>query len=447
MTPAKPLRNPQLNPRRATVLTIGTTPSLSATKARISQRVSIFGRSLTLPLLATAALLLCLLTPSLATAQQLELQKFRSKSYLIHTNLTRDEVRAFGQHMDAVFAQYEDRFREFHTRSQAQMPLYLLRTEQEYLQFTASQDINATNTGGMFFFSPKSQGLATWTQGRSRSQTFQVLQHEGFHQFAFNHLGRDLPTWINEGLAQYFEDAIIVGDKMTTGLANARRVEQVKHALAAGTGIEFAHLVGFTADDWAGTLHGDPDRAALMYAQSWSIVFFLIHGDDDRYQTSFARYLQKVSAGRDHQTAFREVFGEDSLRPLAKRWADFANKQNPDPINTAASRMEFLGEALSFMHQRGEPAPKTLAKLRESLQARHFVLTRRSHGITVEVAADDPDLYRYQRRNGSSGLFKLLEPSRDDLPPRITAAGLHPEPTLVWSRDNEGKLVQDIEYR
>ena len=66
-----------------------------------------------------------------------------------------------------------------------------------------------------------------------------MLQHEGFHQFAFNHIGEALPTWINEGLAQYFEDAIIVGDKMTTGLANARRVEQVKQALEDGRAMDF----------------------------------------------------------------------------------------------------------------------------------------------------------------------------------------------------------------
>ncbi len=452
MTHALPLPRTHQPPRRGTHWLIGTSQKMivAATKPLAASRgladtlgIDVFRNTL----ITAMAVLVCLLTTSHAAAQELRLQQFRSKSYLIHTNLSRDEVRVFGRYMDTVFAQYEDRFREFHTRSPAQMPLYLLRTEEQYQRFMTSQDIAATHTGGMFFFSPASQGLATWVQGRSRSQTFQVLQHEGFHQFAFNHLGRDLPTWINEGLAQYFEDAIIVGDKMTTGLANARRVEQVKHALEAQTAIDFSRLVGLSADQWADKLHGDPDEAALMYAQSWSVVFFLIHGEDDRYQPAFARYLQKVSAGRDHQTAFQEVFGADSLRPLAKRWADFAKKQQPDPINTAASRMEFLGEALRFMYQRGETAPKSLIKLRDSLQARHFVLTRKSHGITVEVTADDPDLYRYRRRNGSTGQFKLLEPSRDDLPPRITATGLHPEPTLVWSRDAEGNLVQDIEYR
>ena len=75
------------------------------------------------------------------------------------------------------------------------------------------------------------------------------------------------------------------------------------------------------------------------------------------------------------------------------------------------------------------------------------MLIRKTHGLTIEMAATDPDLYRYQRHDGSTGQFRLLEATRNDLPPRITAPGLRPEPTLVWSRDADGKLVQDIEYR
>lgn len=396
-------------------------------------------------LIAALAVLFCMAATTRADTP--ELQQFRSKSYHIHTNLSRDEVRVFGKHMDTVFAQFEQRFRDFNAHGKPYMPLYLLRTEAQYHAFMAGQNIDATNTGGMFFFSPKGQGLATWTQGRSRSQTFQVLQHEGFHQFAFNYIGQALPTWINEGLAQYFEDAIIVGDKMTTGLANARRVEQVKQALGDGKTLGFGILVGTTSEDWSGALHTDPQRAALLYAQSWSIVYYLIHGEGERYQPAFGQYLRKVGTGRDSQAAFAEAFGSTEPRTLESRWTKFATGQTPDPINQASARMEFLGEALRYIHQNGEPGPKSLNQLRDTLQARHFVLTRKSHGVTIEMDAKDPDLYRYRRRNGTTGLFRLLEPSRDDLPSRITAAGLRPEPTLVWSRDANGKLVQDIEYR
>lgn len=391
-----------------------------------------------------AALFIC---AAGAGAEVPDLQVYKSRSYEIHTDLSRDEVREFGRHMDVVFAQYEDRFREFHSRGRREMPLYLLRTEQEYHDFMSTMDIDATNSGGMFFFSPKGQGLATWTEGRSRSQTFEVLQHEGFHQFAFNYIGKQLPTWTNEGLAQYFEDAIIVGDRMVTGLANARRVEQVRQAIIDHKTIDVRELVGMSNEDWSATLRGDVDKASLLYAESWSIVYFLIHGEDERYQPAFAQYLMKVGQGRDSRTAFTDAFGTSSYDGLASKWRAFAITQKPDPINQAAARMEFLGEALRYLYTHEQPMPRTLSQLRNTLQARRFVLTRRSHGVVTQIDATDSELYHYAKSNGAAGQFKLLEPARDDLPPRITADGLHPEPTLVWSRDENGKLVQDIEYR
>ncbi len=376
-----------------------------------------------------------------------DLTRYASRHYLIHTDLTKDEVKVFGRHMDAIFEQYRRRFASFERRGDARMPLYLFRQHQDYIDFLDDHGINARNSGGMFFVREHLQGLATWTQGRTRSQTFIVLQHEGFHQFAWRHLGENLPVWVNEGLAQYFEDAIIVGDRMKVGLANARRIELVRHAIRNGRCLDLDELVSVTEEDWGRTLNHDPERAAVLYAQSWSIVYYLVHGENGQQQDNFEQYLAMISGRYDNQRAFKAAFGVRQLMGLEDQWRGFALSHQPDPINTTASRLEFLGVALRFLQERGEPMPDSLDQLRENLQARRFRVTRSSHGLTQEVHASDNDLFGFPRGNGSTGRFLLLAPMRDDLPPRITAPGLSPEPTLVWSRDQEGQLVQEIAFR
>ena len=42
---------------------------------------------------------------------------------------------------------------------------------------------------------------------------------------------------------------------------------------------------------------------------------------------------------------------------------------------------------------------------------------------------------------------RVSAPERNDLPPRINAPGLRPEPTLVWKRDPQGALIQDIVFK
>ena len=61
--------------------------------------------------------------------------------------------------------------------------------------------------------------------------------------------------------------------------------------------------------------------------------------------------------------------------------------------------------------------------------------------------ASDESLYVFPRTPTVTGEFTLLEPERDGLPPRSNAPGLKPEPTLIWRKDAEGQIQQDIVFR
>ena len=51
---------------------------------------------------------------------------------------------------------------------------------------------------------------------------WQVLAHEGFHQFLGYELGLDVPVWLNEGMAQYFETSYIAYGRLRTGLVSSQ---------------------------------------------------------------------------------------------------------------------------------------------------------------------------------------------------------------------------------
>lgn len=390
------------------------------------------------------ALIACALLAQDAAAQQ-GLQRFTSRAYVIHTNLPKQEVVEIGRHMDSIFAQYEKRFQGFRSRRTGPMPLYLLDTREDYVAFMGQHGVPAENSGGMFFVMPGISGLATWSGDRSRSETFEVLQHEGFHQFAFNYLG-DLPVWANEGLAQYFEDAIIVGGRMEVGFVDDRRLGLVKKALEENRSVPLARLLAMTNETWGRTLQADPMQSGLLYAQSWSLAYFLVHADGQKYQGPFSRYLNLLSEGRDPDTAFEDAFGGANPAAVEKRWRTYIEKLEPDPLTTAIGRLEFLAQGLLFMQKQGE-TPADFAALRTYLGERGFSLKRSSHGIETTFDGADPELYRYTKKGGAAMDFELLPPEKEGLPPRLTAPGLKPVPTLVWSKDDAGELVSDIRFK
>ena len=56
-------------------------------------------------------------------------------------------------------------------------------------------------------------------------------------------------------------------------------------------------------------------------------------------------------------------------------------------------------------------------------------------------------MYRYEMPNGAFRVFQLLESAGMKLPLRVTAQGLKPQPTLVWSRDATGNLVHAFAFQ
>ena len=400
------------------------------------------------------ALLGCLVFTDATLAASNDLVRFRSRHYTIHSDLRdRETLQTYGQHMDTVFRAFQHRFRDYHPRHDQQMPLYLFRTREGYQNFLSSHGIDANNSGGMFFVVKDARGLATWTHGRGREAVFEVLQHEGFHQFAWNYLGSGLPIWVNEGLAQYFEDGIIVNGRFKTGFADAQRIRLIKDAFATGRGPHVREILDIDDETWRRTLSRDARASERLYAQAWSVVYFLIHADEQRYQRHLAAYLKLVSRKADHRQrngqadeAFRAAFGLNDLESMQRKWSAFAKAQRPDPVTLATDRMAFLAAGMRWIHEQGEPMPENLDDLKQALQRASFRLIRRSHHGTHDLQASDPTLFGYEVR-GTFKRFELLAPSASHLPPRIIAQGLDPEPMVQWRRDGDHELVQTIEYR
>jgi hypothetical protein len=392
---------------------------------------------------------LAMAQPSAGDDAVVDLKPYASTHYVIHTDLPKREARVFGKHMDRVFETYHQKFSNIGLaqRDNTPMPLYLLRTREQYVAFMAQYDINAANTGGMFFVQRQIHGLATFARDRPVTETFAILQHEGFHQFAFQYVGTELPIWVNEGLAQYFEDGIFVQDELQLNLANARRIEAVKAALQAGRTMSFDRMLSMTNTQWAATLESDPEMATLLYDQAWSMVFFLATADRGRYVRPFRQYLHDVANRRDSLEAFHNAYRMQDTEPFERAWRRWAAEAQPDTVNIVLERLNFLGHALQFLKEHDMPMPRTTSQLRSSLQQLQYRAIRTSHGLTTEISAMDEAMYRYPVDGPRPLMFQMLAPARDDLPPRLSAPGLDPTPMLIWSRDDHGKLIQDLVFQ
>lgn len=408
-------------------------------------------RTLPVPFMTLCLMLLVLL----GTGQSVcfagdddKLNSSKSRFYNVHSNAKPAEVAFVKQYMDMLFLTYQKRFSDFRRRDNSPMDLYFFNTRDQYQSFLQKQNLGVASTsGGVFFVNNDDKGLATYLEPRDPDWTLQTLRHEGFHQFAFAHIGPSLPLWVNEGLAEYFAEGIVVRGRISPGIVPGRRLAAVRNAIATNTTLDFTQLISMDSKTWQTLMETRPDHGAMLYNQSWSMVQFLIHGDGGRYTKPFEQYLKLLAANTESVKAFEQAFGGNDPDAFRERWVQYIAGVQPDALSETLDDLRFQAMGLRLIADQKERAPTTAHQLKKMLQRGNFYIVQQGHGQNYRLEASDDNLFTYQLPNGDAKPYLLLDPTRNDLPPRIVAPGMKPEPTINWTRNGEGDLVFRIDFR
>lgn len=110
-----------------------------------------------------------------------------------------------------------------------------------------------------------------------RDRTFAALAHEGWHQFMTRHFAYRLPSWLDEGLAMFFESySWEEGDCRFHGAANIYRLEGLRFQLAQPS---FLSLVDLLKASPGEMMAQDNAQSVIgFYSQSYALVRFLSEG-------------------------------------------------------------------------------------------------------------------------------------------------------------------------
>jgi Tfp pilus assembly protein PilF len=146
---------------------------------------------------------------------------------------------------------------------------------------------------------------------------FNVVYHEYVHTLLHSNF-RWLPTWLDEGLAEYYGNTRFEGKKTYVG-APSTRVYRLKNR----TLIPLETL--FVVNPWS-YYHGDENQIDTFYAESWALVHYMMFGPDMELGKKLSRFNARIQTGDPQIKAFREVFGdpkkvEDGLQKYIQAFA------------------------------------------------------------------------------------------------------------------------------
>ena len=343
----------------------------------------------------------------------------QTRHYRIHTDLDFELANDLAQRLDAMYDAYAWRLRLFNQdgRPMPRFEVYLYNDPKDYLALTGQR---MKHTGGVFMSGRNLLASFLKTQGRDALR--RTLQHEAFHQFAHSVISPEMPVWLNEGLAQVFEEAVWNGSNFGLEQVPPRRIRQLREDLRQNRLIKFETIMGLSPMEWAKRLEIDHPTGATQYNQAWAMTYFLINarGEDDgfRYRPRLLKLLELLNEGTGPDEAFGRAFG-NNIRGFEARFIEYARQLKPTPQATLLENQDVLGDLIVELHKIGKTYD-TVEALRAAVEQGRYRLTyRRGHSEWTT----DEDVSAYFRDAGG----KLYAPDELFFQPNRRA----PLPDLV----------------
>jgi len=128
----------------------------------------------------------------------------------------------------------------------------------------------------------------------SRRSTLSILAHEGLHQYLEVTRGKNIPAWVNEGLACYFESFDIDerGRAVFRPELNTLRLPALRGAVSRK---ELIPLKDILATHAGLEVHKQSTHVSNYYAQEWALVLYLLtRGMDNPYRDGFRALLAEL---------------------------------------------------------------------------------------------------------------------------------------------------------
>ncbi len=140
-----------------------------------------------------------------------------------------------------------------------------------------------------------------------------TLYHEGFHafldQFLFDEeLAKKVPRWLNEGLAQYFEEARVEGSRLVLGQENRPKIAFLRKACREGKLVPMPKMLTAGAEDYLVKDTSDIENSTKHYLQAWCLIH-LVSEQGGVTKVALEKFVRAVAGGTEPMAALPGLTG------------------------------------------------------------------------------------------------------------------------------------------
>jgi tetratricopeptide (TPR) repeat protein len=245
----------------------------------------------------------------------------RSKNFFLIGNASEKEIRGVAVRLEKFREVFSRLFTKLKFNSPVPTTVIVFKSDNSYKPFKPIQSVS-----GYFQPGEDVNYITLTTEGRG-DDAYRVIFHEYVHLLMDNTLGRGVPLWFNEGLAEYYStfDASEGENKVLLGQIISNHVLYLRDQ-------KMLPLRALFAVDYKSPHYNEGDKRGVFYAESWALVHYLLLGNKGQRQRQLGQFIDLLKAGTPVENAFQQAF-QTSFEAMEKELQEYIQRNSYPLLN------------------------------------------------------------------------------------------------------------------
>jgi Protein of unknown function (DUF1570) len=250
-------------------------------------------------------LLLPLLTAALATAREPPAKwiEVSTPRFTIVTNSSEKQGRQIAGRFERMRAVFQQAYPEFEDEPDSPVFVLAVKNKDQFRALEPSTYLSkkALRLHGLFVRAPEKNYILMRLDSEA-GNPYPLVYHEYSHLF----LGQEdqrLPLWLNEGLAEFYQQTEIYGRDVLLGEENQQHLMLLREE-------KLLPLTGLFTVDEKSPYYLEEKKGAIFYAECWALTHYLLLKDYAEKTSAVQQYTKLVNENVDPISAATRTFGD-----------------------------------------------------------------------------------------------------------------------------------------
>ena len=243
----------------------------------------------------------------------------RTKNFFMLGNASEKDIRRVGLKLEQFREVFTHLFPGMRFNTPVPTTVVVFKDDNSYGPFKPGPRV-----AGYFQAGPDVNYITLTTEVRGEQDPFDVIFHEYTH-LLINNTFPTVPTWFNEGLAEYYSTFSIADDqKVTLGAPISNHVLLLRES-------KMLPLRTLFAVDQRSPHYNETNKRSIFYAQSWALMHYLIIGKDGKVE-QLGKFIDLLSRKVPMEQAFQQAF-ETPFEVMEKDLRRYIQKDRYTVVN------------------------------------------------------------------------------------------------------------------